>query len=223
MHAILCCLAFSIYYFATQFRLLEWTEFIPLCGRKVVCCAWHGGLCWKPPYAAVCFFIFIYLFFFKKRGHRTISLVPHIWRLADKQMEERNKNNSWLLMWKVSAHTSKPPNARLPLVSGDLSSYVTSLHEGKPWLRRILEQANAESHWQTLAAMISSLIICTACCGRRPARPANRRAQEGRREHVIASAGSGPALSEDANINRVYQALISRKMQMPFLWAVNLN
>lgn len=62
----------------------------------------------------------------------------------------------------------------------ELSSYVVSLHWGKAWLRRILKWANAESRWQTLAAMISSLIICTACCGRRPGRPANRRAQEGR-------------------------------------------
>lgn len=39
--------------------------------------------------------------------------------------------------------------------------------------------------------MISSLIICKACCGRRPARPANRRAQEGR-ERLISSTGNSP-------------------------------
>ncbi len=90
-----------------------------------------------------------------------------------------------------------------------LSSYVASSHWGKTRLRRILKWANAESRWQTLAAMISSLIICTACCGRRPARPANRRAQEGR-ESINSFTGSGPALREDANINRVYPLLISR-------------
>lgn len=164
--------------------------------------------------------VFIFL---RKEGTEPFLLSPISEGLQINRWKKAMKNNSWLLMWKVSAHTSKPPKARLPLVSGDLSSYVTSLHEGKTWLRRILKQANAESHWQTLVAMISSLIICTACCGRRPARPANRRAQEGRREHVIASAGSGPALSKDANINRVHPALISRKMQMAFLWAVNLN
>ncbi|KAL1267820.1 hypothetical protein QQF64_033183 [Cirrhinus molitorella] len=44
-----------------------------------------------------------------------------------------------------------------------------------------------------------------------------------KRERVISSTGSGLAVREDANINRVYPPLISRKMQMTFLRAVNLN
>lgn len=171
----------------------------------------------------LCVCTLFFFFFFRKEGTEPFLL-------SDLPCLEGMQINRWKKEMKIIVYFSSgkfqhiPVSLLTPTTATcllELSSYVASLLWGKTWLRRILKWANAESCWQTLAAMIWSLIICTACCGRRPGRPANRRAQEGR-ESVLSHLQEA-ALREDANINQVYPPLISRKMQMPFLWAVNLN
>lgn len=127
-----------------------------------------------------CFGIGLVLFF-KKKGREPflLSALPSLEGLQINRWKEKTKIIVDFSCGKIQQIPVRLLTPASTCLLG-LSSYVASLHWGKTWLRRILKWANAESRWQTLAAMISSLIICTACCGRRPARPANRRAQEGR-------------------------------------------
>lgn len=151
-------------------------------GCKVVCLAWHGGLSWKPCSVAVCVLV--------------PFLLSDLPRLEGLQTNRWKKEMKTIVDFSCGKYQHVPVSLLMPTATCllELSSYVVSLHWGKAWLRRILKWANAESRWQTLAAMISSLIICTACCGRRPGRPANRRAQEGR-ESVLSHLQEAARLS----------------------------
>lgn len=170
----------------------------------------------------LCVCVHTFFFLVRKEGTEPF-LLSDLPCLEGMQLnKERDENNSWLFMWKVSAHTCEPPNTNSHLSSWTefICSFFTlrwdltetDLKMGECWVTL----TDSGGHDLVIDYLYSMLW--------QEARKASKQKGTGRkRECVISSTGSGPALREDANINQVCPPLISRKMQMPFLWALNLN